>query len=320
MTSTFEKGLTDIGNGVFAYLQPNGSWGWSNAGLIISQNQSMLVDTLYTLALTQEMLDSIGRSVPSAKTIDILVNSHADGDHTYGNQLVSGARIIATQAAAEDMSVDLTARQMRTMLADPAKLGAGGAFLQRIMAPFDFSGIEMTLPGETFTGRRSIQVGDKVAALTELGPAHSRGDLIVHVPEDRVVFVADLLFVGGHAPVWAGPISNWTRACDHILGLDVDVIVPGHGPITDKAGLRTFRDYLDYVEREATRLFNQGVDVMEAARSIDLSEFAGWTDAERIVVAVDTTYRCLAADLSPRDKMDLFAKMGELDAEQHLHH
>jgi cyclase len=127
------------------------------------------------------------------------------------------------------------------------------------------------------------------------------------------VFVADLLFVGGHAPVWAGPIANWTRACDVILGLDVDVVVPGHGPITDKAGLRQFRDYLDYVETEATRMYERGLDVMQAARAIDLSAYAHWTDAERIVVAVDTTYRELSNTTGPRDRVALFTQMGELD-------
>jgi glyoxylase-like metal-dependent hydrolase (beta-lactamase superfamily II) len=315
VTTSFTKGLTDIGNGVYAYLQPNGSWGWSNAGLITSGSSSLLVDTLYTLDLTQEMLDTMRAGVPAARSIDILVNSHADGDHTYGNQLVRGAQIIATAAAAADMAVDITAEQLRNVLANTDAMGVGGRFLRKVMAPFDFSGIELVLPTETFTGHKTLRVGDKTVELIDLGPAHSRGDLIVLVPEDRVVFVADLLFIGGHAPVWAGPISNWTRACDAILALDVDVIVPGHGPVSDKAGLRAFRDYLDYVETEATRMYERGLDVMQAARAIDLSAYAHWTDAERIAVAVDSTYRMLSGSTEPRDRIALFTKMGELDEE-----
>jgi cyclase len=312
MTTSFTRGLTDVGNGVYAYLQPNGSWGWSNAGLITSGSTSLLVDTLWTLAQTQEMLDAMRAAVSAAASVDILVNSHADGDHTYGNQLVRGAQIIATERAAEDMAQDLTPEQLRAVLANADDLGIAGRFLQRITAPFDFAGIELVLPTETFTGRKTLRVGDKTVELIDLGPAHSRGDLIVHVPEDRVVFVADLLFVGGHAPVWAGPIANWTRACDVILDLDVDVIVPGHGPITDRAGLRAFRDYLDYVETEATRMHARGLDVMQAARAIDLSAYAHWTDAERIVIAVDSTYRQLDGATGPSDRLALFAQMGEL--------
>jgi cyclase len=312
MSTTFTKGLTDVGDGIYAYLQPNGSWGWSNAGLITSGRTSLLVDTLYTLDQTQEMLDAMRARVSAAASVDILVNSHADGDHTYGNQLVPGAQIIATEAAAEDMAVDVTAEQLRAVLANADNMGVGGRFLQTIMAPFNFSGIELVLPTETFTGRKTLRVGDKTVELIDLGPAHSRGDLIVHVPEDRIVFVADLLFVGGHPAVWAGPVANWTRACDVILDLDVDVIVPGHGPLTDKAGLREFRDYLDYVEKEATRMYGQGLDLMQAARAIDLSAYEHWTDAERIVVAIDSTYRVLDGNTERRNRIALFTQMGEL--------
>jgi glyoxylase-like metal-dependent hydrolase (beta-lactamase superfamily II) len=134
-----------------------------------------------------------------------------------------------------------------------------------------------------------------------------------------VVFVADILFVGGHAPVWAGPIANWTRACDFVLDLDVDVIVPGHGPVSDKAGLRGFRDYLDYVEAEATHMYERGVDIKQAAREIDLSAYAHWTAPERIVVAVDTTYRELAGTTEPRDRMALFGEMLRFaDSDRHV--
>lgn len=309
-STSFTKGLTDVGNGIYAYLQPNGSWGLSNAGLITSGSTSLLVDTLWTLPQTQEMLDAMRAAVPAAATVDILVNSHADSDHTFGNQLVKDARIIATERAAQDMAGDLTPDQVRGLLANAGQLGMAGRFLQRILSPFDFSGIELVLPTETFSGTKTLQVEDKSVELIDVGPAHSSGDLIVFVPEDRVAFVADLLFVGGHAPVWAGPISNWTKACDQILQLDVDVIVPGHGPITDKAGLGEFRDYLQYVEAEATEMFERGLDVMQAARAIDLTAYRHWTDAERIVTAVATTYRELSG--TSTERMAVFAGMGEL--------
>jgi cyclase len=312
MSTSFTKGLSEVGNGLYAYLQPTGTWGYSNAGLITSGDASMLVDTLYTLSLTEEMLATMKDAVPAAASIDGLINSHADGDHTYGNQLLEGIPIIATEAAAADMAVDFTAEQLRAVLANSDNLGAGGRFLQRIMAPFDFSGIGLTLPTRTFTGTLQLKVGDKAVELIDVGPAHSLGDLIVHVPEDRVVFLADLLFVGGHPAVWAGPIGNWIAVCDRVLGMDVDVVVPGHGPLTDKAGVTEFRDSLAFVESEAEGMFEAGLTVEEAARTIDLSPYAHWTDAERIVIAIDTTYRELAKDTSPRDKLKLFGSMGEL--------
>ena len=81
-----------------AYLLPDGSRGWSNAGLIVDGDRTLLVDTLFDLKLTAEMLDSMRRSIPAAARIGALVNTHHNGDHTFGNQLVEGAEIIPTNA------------------------------------------------------------------------------------------------------------------------------------------------------------------------------------------------------------------------------
>ena len=98
---SFTKGLQKIGSGSWAYLQPDGSWGWSNAGLIADSGETLLVDTLFDLKLTREMLDTMRRAEPAASRIGTLVNTHSNGDHCFGNELVAGAQIIASKACAE---------------------------------------------------------------------------------------------------------------------------------------------------------------------------------------------------------------------------
>lgn len=308
MNPTYSKGLKELGTGVYAYLLPNGSWGWSNAGLITSGKASMLVDTLYTLDMTREMIETMRRSLSATRSFDTLVNSHADGDHTWGNQLIEGAQIIATRNTAEDMPNFTPEAAMHLKSGDP-ELGLAGRFVQQIFAPFDFSGIELTLPTTTFTGTMTIPVGEKAVELIQLGPAHSRGDLIVHVPDDRVAYVADLLFIGGHPAIWSGPIASWVDACNRIIDLDVDVIVPGHGPVTDNDGVRRIRAYLEYVSTEGRRFQAEGLSPWEAALAIDLSPYEGWTDEERIVLAMETIYGELNPNPGPPDLIDLFAKM-----------
>ena len=100
----YTKGLHDIGHGCFAYLQPDGSWGWSNAGLVTDGDQTLLVDTLFDLPLTAQMLKTMRDAVPAARDIRKLVNTHANGDHVFGNQLVEGAEIIACRACAEEFA------------------------------------------------------------------------------------------------------------------------------------------------------------------------------------------------------------------------
>ena len=100
------------------------------------------------------------------------------------------------------------------------------------------------------------------------------------------MFTGDVLFVGGHPVVWAGPVGNWVAACDQIIAWDVETVVPGHGPITDKKGVQAMKDYLLYIKAEARRRYDAGMPVFAAARDIALDRFAGWGDPERMVVNV----------------------------------
>ena len=253
----YTKGLHDLGRGCFAYLQPDGSWGWSNAGLIVSGDQTLLVDTLFDLPLTAEMLATMRDAVPAARRIEKLVNTHANGDHTFGNQLVEGADIIACRACADEYAVWSPSHFLK-IAADWKNNGDGGAFFYEAMgSKFDWRGLVDTPPTTVFDQTMELTVGDKKLVLTHLGPAHTRGDVLVHVPGDRILYTGDLLFVGGHPVIWEGPIGNWIKTCDYILGLDVDVIVPGHGPISEKPAVRDLKSYFEYIASEARSAFRQ---------------------------------------------------------------
>lgn len=309
MNWAYTKGLHDLGNSVYAYLQPNGSWGWSNAGIIVDGKTSLLVDTLYDLKLTGEMLATMRQSIPAATRIDMLVNTHANGDHCYGNQLVEGARIIASVRTAEEMAHESPAR-LAALCKQAAQLGPRGYFLSQAFGSFDFENITLTLPNQTFEGQMELRVGTKEVRLLEVGPAHTRGDTLVYVPDDRVIFTGDILFIEGHPIMWAGPVGNWIRACDLILSLDVETIVPGHGPITDKQGVVRLKEYWEYLLREVRQRYQAGLSVQEAARDIPLDAYATWNDAERVVVNVASIYRELSGDQTSPVVADLLAEMG----------
>jgi cyclase len=312
----YAKGLHEIGAGLHAWLAPDGSWGWSNAGLVADGESSLLVDTLFDLPLTREMLAAMRRAEPKAAArIDVLVNTHANGDHCYGNELVEGAEIVASKAGAEEMGEtppEVLAGMVKGLGGQDTALGR---FVKEAFGPFQFEGIRMTPPTRTFEGRLELSVGRKRVELFEVGPAHTKGDVIVHVPAERVVFTGDILFVEGTPIVWAGPVSRWIEACDRILALDAAVIVPGHGPITDRRGVAAVQAYLSYIEKEARARFEAGLDAWTAARDIDLGEFADWSDAERLAVNVDTLYRGFGAPTGS-NILELFGRMAELRAAQ----
>lgn len=311
-TWTFDKGLQDLGNGCYAYLQPDGSWGWSNAGLIVDGEESLLVDTLFDLHLTKEMLDKMRDAEPkAAASIGTVVNTHHNGDHCFGNELVSSAEIIASTKAAEAMAKegpDLLAG----MLKAAPDMGEVGAYFSKIFGAFDFEGITPTLPTKTFDGTLNRKVGDKTVELIEVGPAHTEGDVIAFVPEDRVVYTGDVLFIKGHPIVWAGPVSNWIGICDRLIDMDVDAIVPGHGPIADKKDVAEVKTYLEYISDEARKRFDAGLSSFEAASEISLDTYKDWSDSERIAVNVATLYREFEGNEAEPDIVELFTQMAKL--------
>ena len=310
----YTKGLHDLGNGCYGYLQPDGSWGWSNAGLVVDSGESLLVDTLFDLKLTRAMLETMRRAEPSATArFDALVNTHSNGDHVFGNELIDGAEVISSKACAEEMIHDGGAKRLADFKHNAATMGEAGRFFAEIFAPFDFDGIKVAMPTRTFEGTLDYPVGAKTVKLIQVGPAHTRGDVLAYVPADRVIFTGDILFVNGHPIIWAGPIGNWIKACQLMIDLDIDVVVPGHGPITDKAGVAAVKGYLEYIEREARGRFDAGMPLVEAVHDISLTDYSSWGDAERIVVNVATLYAEFSGGATaPPSIVELFSMMAKL--------
>jgi glyoxylase-like metal-dependent hydrolase (beta-lactamase superfamily II) len=309
VTIPYTKGLHELGDGLHAYLQPNGGWGWSNAGLVTSAGGgSLLVDTLFDLKLTREMLDSM-RAITDAHPLEAAMNTHGNGDHCFGNQLLpSGVALYGTPLAVEEMRAappELVSFLFKGDHGDPVFT----AFAREAFGPFDWEGVELRVPSSTWEGRLELSVGERRVTFIELGPAHTQSDSIVHVPDAGVAFTGDLLFIGGAPIAWAGTFQNWLDACETILSLDARVLVPGHGPPTDADGVRGVMRYLEYVRAEARKRFDAGMDAEAAADDIDLGEFADWGDNERIAVNVDSAYREFDPAREPTLAPELFMRM-----------
>lgn len=309
MIIPYTKGLHELGDGLHAYLQPNGGWGWSNAGLVTSADGgSLLVDTLFDLKLTQAMLDSM-RAITAEHPIEAAMNTHSNGDHCFGNQLLPpGVAIYGTTTAVEEMQTappELVSFLFKGDHGDPVFT----AFARENFGPFDWEGVELRLPSETWDGRLELSVGERKVTFIELGPAHTGSDSIVHVPDAGVVFTGDLLFIGSTPIVWAGTFQNWLDACETLLGLGARLLVPGHGPPTDDGGVRGVMAYLQYVRAEARKRFDAGMDAEAAAHDIDLAEFSDWSDPERIAVNVESAYREFDPQHEAAPVPELFMRM-----------
>ena len=162
--------------------------------------------------------------------------------------------------------------------------------------PFTFDGIEHVAPTTTFDGELDLKVGDRIVRLHELGPAHTRGDVVVHVPDADVLFTGDLVFHGGHPIVWAGPVAHWIEACDRMLALGATTVVPGHGPLSDRACIEDQRGYLEWLVTEGTPRLEGGMAPLDAARDMAGGPYDGWGERERLVVNLTALSRDLGQE------------------------
>ncbi|OBK51239.1 fumarylacetoacetate hydrolase family protein [Mycobacterium sp. 1081908.1] len=306
----YTRGLHEVADRVWAWTLPDGGYGWSNAGLVAGDGASLLVDTLFDLALTREMLTAMRPMTSSAPITDALI-THSNGDHTHGNQLLErSVRILAAQGTADEIAHGMAPEMLA--MAQTANLGpVATPYVRDRFGHFDFSGIKLRNADQTFDYELTIDVGGRRIDLLNLGPAHTAADSVVHVPDAGVLFGGDLLFIGCTPIVWAGPIANWIAACDAMIALDTPIVVPGHGPVTDPDGIRAVRGYLAHVAEQAEAAYRRGLSWAEAADTIDLGEYATWLDAERVVVNVYQRYRELDSDTPQLEVMALLVMQAE---------
>jgi 2-keto-4-pentenoate hydratase/2-oxohepta-3-ene-1,7-dioic acid hydratase in catechol pathway/glyoxylase-like metal-dependent hydrolase (beta-lactamase superfamily II) len=306
----YTRGLHEVADRVWAWMLPDGGYGWSNAGLIVGDGASLLVDTLFDLPLTHEMLAAMAPVTDRAPITDALI-THSNGDHTHGNQLLDASvRVIAAKGTAEEIARGM--RPEMLVMTQTADLGpVATRYLRERFGPFDFGGITVRNADQTFDDRLTIEVGGREVHLLNLGPAHTAADSVVHVPDAGVLFAGDLLFIGCTPIVWAGPIANWVAACDAMIAMDAPTVVPGHGPVTDADGIRAVRGYLVHVSEQADAAHRKGLSFVEAADNIDLGEYASWLDAERVVVNVYQRYRELDPGTPQLPAMALLAMQAD---------
>jgi len=309
----YARGLHSVGDRVWAWTLPDGGYGWSNAGLIAGDGGSLLVDTLFDLPLTREMLAAM-RPITDGAPITDAVITHSNGDHTHGNQLLDGSvHIIAARGTAEEVAHGMAPEMLAmTQVADLGPVGT--PYARERFGPFDFGGITLRNADQTFDHDLSVDVAGRQVKLLDLGPAHTAADTVVHVPDAGVLFAGDLLFIGCTPIVWAGPIANWVAACDTMIALDAPTVVPGHGPITDPDGIRAVRGYLVHVSEQAEAAYRQGLSFAEAADTIDLGEYGNWLDAERVVVNVYQRYRELDPNIAELPVLALMTMQAEWHA------
>lgn len=287
MERSWQTGTTELAPGVFAYVQATGGLCIANAGVMTGDGGALAVDALFSPPMTTAFLDEARRL--TSQKISRLINTHHHVDHTLGNALFPRDTRITAHARAK---------------AEMERVGLGVLPLIERLAPHfagQLDGVVERLPDETFDGESAeFEAGDRPVRLLHLGTGHTRGDVLVHLPEQRVLFAGDVAFFFVTPLGFEGHIGNWIRVVQRVLdGVEADVIVPGHGPIGTKDDLRLMLGYLERVRDGARRAYDAGASADEAARAIDLGPYAGWGEPERLALNVGRLYQEFRGEIEP---------------------
>lgn len=269
--------LAPLSDGVYGWIQEPGTWWINNAGAVAGEDGVILIDTCATRARTERFLAAVAAAT-DARPIRLAVNTHLHGDHTYGNVLLPDSTVIVAHE-----------RTRAGLLAD---------FILAATPPLwsptpDWGISEIRPPTLTVTDGAVLYAGSRRIELHHPGyPAHTEGDLVAWLPEERILFSGDLLFHQLTPLVFMGSVSGALESLDWLTGFDPAVVVPGHGPLITGAELPNVLAAHERYYRFLLEAANQAGDrsPLAMARNIDLGEFADWPDRERLVLNLHRAY------------------------------
>ena len=270
--------VQEVSEGVFAHIQPDGSWFINNTGFLAGRGGVTSIDTCSTERRTRDYLDAIARVSPGP--VRTLINTHHHGDHTYGNCLLPGATIVAHERCREEV------------------IAAGPPRYAGVFEPVDWGDVTIAPPFLTYADGVTLYSDELRCDVRYVGgPAHTTNDSIIWIPERSVLFAGDLIFNGGTPFLLMGSVVGAIDVLENVVRpLSPRTIVPGHGEVCGTESIEVVLGYLRFVLDTARGARAAGLDPLAAARDTDLGEYASLTDPERLVGNLHRAYADLDAE------------------------
>ncbi|BDB98397.1 MBL fold metallo-hydrolase [Saccharolobus caldissimus] len=256
-----------ITDNVYAFIQGDGDWFLSNAGVILGKNYIVVIDSLSNEKMARNFIHEIRKI--TEKPIKFLINTHEHEDHIWTNHLFNAITICHTNCRVKTL-------EGKNRGINPYE----GIF------NLDFSGWRYTPQDISIENEMTIYLDDSEIRIKYVGYAHTTSDIYVYLPDEKVVFTGDLLFSPPCTPfALMGYIQGYINALDNLAGLNADVFIPGHGEVSyDRKALYEARDYLIFVKEEARKYMKQGIDdPIKASYDINLGKYDSWKNKERII-------------------------------------
>lgn len=282
--------VEEVSKGIFAYIQLDGSWFLNNAGCIAGERTATVIDTTGTEARARAFHAAVRQVTPNP--VSALINTHSHGDHTHGNFMFADSAIISSELCRREII-------------------ASGHAANALFPMVDFGDCPVTPPTVTFDEKLAVHVDNLRVELIFVGPAHTTNDIVVWIPERKLLFSGDVIFNGGTPFALGGSVAGWLQALMRIEQLGAETIVPGHGPVCGPEVIGEVRAYLEFVREAAQRGFAADTPPLELAQSLDLGRFAALHDRERLVPNLHRVYSELRGERwgTPLNYLQLFQEM-----------
>ncbi|WP_413810770.1 MBL fold metallo-hydrolase [Streptomyces sp. OE57] len=268
--------VSEISDGVFAYVQPDGTWWINNTGFVVAGDRVVAIDSCATEKRSRRLHATIDKL--TKKPVRTLINTHHHGDHTHGNYVFSEATVVAHEECRKAL--------INEGPPETAPVAGSGTWGER-----EWGAVRLAPPFVTFTESVNVYADDLLCEVRHLGmPAHTTNDAVVWIPERKVLFAGDLLFNGGTPFLLAGSLHGALEVVEMLKRFSADVIVPGHGPVGGPEIIDEVLDYLRFVREVAQSAHAAGLTPLQAARETDLGRFAALSDSERLVGNLHRAY------------------------------
>lgn len=286
--------LRELADGVYSYeaLRSAGDQRFTTVSMFVVTDEGVLVaDGQGNVAETQRLIDHIASVTDQPITHVVICSDH--GDHTAGNS--------AFPANAE-------------FIAHPTSAGALEAAAANPNRPADAPAV--VLPTRLVDDREALDLGGRTIEILFLGRAHTGGDLVVHLPEENILFMSEAYLHRVFPAMRTAYPSEWVAMIERAQTMEVGTYVPGHGfvdsPDVLEEELEVFRQAVVQVIEEGRRLHGQGLSLEDAQASADFGELADWWLSEsQAARAIQQVYAEIEGTLPPVERVDAETEEGE---------
>lgn len=272
--------LVELGNGIYSCIHKFGGKAICNVGIVDNGNETLIFDSFLSPDVAGELLNAI--ETLGLSPVKYVVNSHFHNDHIRGNQVFNKeVNIISTIRTKELIEEEEPLQIAYEKENAPARLSyydslyhsfngdkQSREYQQVLMwRPYyetlsnSHLKVKTRLPDMYVDSILNLNGPKRKIQLISKGGGHTESDLILHLPDDGVLFSGDLIFNNRHPYVAHGNISKWNAWLEFMNSLEVSTIMPGHGQVGTEELIDQMKTYLHDLEIAAEDLVNKNISI-----------------------------------------------------------